>query len=123
MSLNEISEILVEVLGVEPEEVTKDSNLVDDLAAESIDFVDIIYSIEQKYKMKVSAGDIFPAFLQEETFLNTEGDISEEVIIRIKNEYPHYSEDIINKFIENKSADVFFQVNSLVNFVSLNQAA
>ncbi len=123
MSLNEISEILVEVLGVEPEEVTKDSNLVDDLAAESIDFVDIIYSIEKKYKMKVSAGDIFPAFLQEETFLNTEGDISEEVIIRIKNEYPHYSEDIINKFIENKSADVFFQVNSLVNFVSLNQAA
>ncbi|MDP2571350.1 acyl carrier protein [Vibrio penaeicida] len=123
MLFNEVSEILVEVLGVEPEEVTEQANLVDDLAAESIDFVDIIYSIEQKYQLKISAGDIFPAFLQEENFLNPEGKVSGEVISRLRSDYPHYSDEVINEFINSQSADVFFKVDSLVNFVSQKQAA
>ncbi|UAB71627.1 MULTISPECIES: acyl carrier protein [Vibrio] len=123
MLLNEVSEILVEVLGVEPEEVTENANLVDDLAAESIDFVDIIYSIEQKYQLKISAGDIFPAFLQEENFLNQDGKVSEDSIERLKKEYPHYSDEVIQEFIEKQTADVFFNVSSLVNFVSHKQAA
>ncbi len=122
MSLNEVSEILVEVLGVEPEEVTIDANLVDDLAAESIDFVDIIYSIEQKYQLKISAGDIFPAFLQEESFLDAEGKVSQEVVSRLETEYPHLSSDIINEFVENQAAEVFFKVSSLVNFIDHKQA-
>ncbi|MBD1556599.1 acyl carrier protein [Vibrio sp. S9_S30] len=123
MLFNEVSEILVEVLGVEPEEVTEQANLVDDLAAESIDFVDIIYSIEQKYQLKISAGDIFPAFLQEGNFLNSEGKVSDEIISRLRSDYPHYSDSVISEFINNQSADVFFRVDSLVKFVSHKQAA
>lgn len=118
MLLEEISDILSEVLGVEREEITSDSNLVDDLAAESIDFVDIIYSLERKYDLKVTPGDIFPAFLQENTFLDDTGEVSRSVKIRLAEEYPHFDQACLSEFFETKQADAFFKVSSIVNFVA-----
>ena len=51
MIFQNIKAMLEEVLGVDAQEITLAANLVDDLAAESIDFVDIIYALEQQYKL------------------------------------------------------------------------
>nr|WP_086937893.1 acyl carrier protein [Thaumasiovibrio occultus] len=123
MSLKEVENILVEVLGVEPEEITVDANLVDDLAAESIDFVDIIYAIEQNYGLKISAGEVFPAFLKEQAFLGADGNVSDDILTKLAADYPHFTSVTLDDFKSSKSAEIFFKVRSLVEFIDFKQAA
>lgn len=55
-----VRECLVAALDVEPDEVQPNASLTEDLEAESIDFVDIIYRLEQSFSVKIPQGDLFP---------------------------------------------------------------
>ena len=48
-----IQEALVDALGVDDDEVTLEATLVGDLEAESIDFLDIAFKIEQAFDFKI----------------------------------------------------------------------
>ena len=52
-----IQEILVEVLGVEKDSVTMDSNLMNDLNADSLDALDIATQIEESLSVKIPDED------------------------------------------------------------------
>ena len=51
---------LSQALGVKPDEVVPEAALVDDLGAESIDFVDIVYRLEKSFDIKIPRGELFP---------------------------------------------------------------
>jgi len=87
MTETKVKKILVDVLQVEVEDVTIESNLVDDLAAESIDFVDIMYNIEQEFGIKINPGDIFPTFLREVQIFNDDNKMKDEVRNRLIKDY------------------------------------
>jgi acyl carrier protein len=57
---DKVRECLVAALDVEPDEVQPKASLTEDLEAESIDFVDIIYRLEQTFQVKIPQGDLFP---------------------------------------------------------------
>lgn len=62
---------LVQALGVKPADVFLEAALVDDLGAESIDFVDIIYRLEKSFDVKIPRGELFPQdLLRNATFVN-----------------------------------------------------
>ena len=44
-----VQEVLVESLAVDEEEVTPEATLVDDLGAESIDLLEIVFNLEKKF--------------------------------------------------------------------------
>ena len=46
-----VRETFVEALGVEPDEVSLKARVIDDLGAESLDFLDIAYRLEQSFKI------------------------------------------------------------------------
>src|SRR5256885_1819320 len=48
----------VDALGVETTEVTLRAKVIDDLGAESLDFLDIAYRLEQSFKIKIPRGEI-----------------------------------------------------------------
>jgi len=48
-----VREVIADVLMVAPEAVTPDSRLVADLGAESIDFLDLIFRIEEALGVKI----------------------------------------------------------------------
>ena len=121
MIFQKIKAMLEEVLGVDAQEITLAANLVDDLAAESIDFVDIIYALEQQYKLNIAPGDIFPAFLQQGQFTDQQGGVCDTVKTRLITQYPHLSQACLNEFFEEKQATVFFRVSVLVDFVTHQQ--
>ncbi len=56
--LERIQVIIADALYLEVEEVTRDANLVRDLGAESIDFLDIIFRLEKEFSVKLPRGDI-----------------------------------------------------------------
>ena len=84
MSVEVVKEILVDVLGVDDSDIKEDANLIDDLAVESIDFIDIAYGIEQEVDGKVNPGDIFPAFLREADLFDTTGALNKEVTDKLE---------------------------------------
>ena len=61
MSENEIFEklktIVVEQLGVEEEKIKLEATFVDDLAADSLDVVELLMSIEEEFEMEIPDAD------------------------------------------------------------------
>lgn len=53
MVLDKIKEILAEQLSVDPDKITMDSLLEEDLDADSLDAIDIVMSIEDEFRIEV----------------------------------------------------------------------
>ena len=51
---------LVDALGVDEEDVTPESSLRNDLGAESIDLLDIVFRLERNFGIKIPRGELFP---------------------------------------------------------------
>ena len=49
---------VAEALGVEEDEVTPDATLMDELGAESIDLLDVLFRIERSIGIKIQAADL-----------------------------------------------------------------
>jgi len=49
-----VRDIIVEQLGVEPDEVTMDANFRDDLEADSLDLVELIMQFEEEFGGEIS---------------------------------------------------------------------
>lgn len=63
-----VAEVLVESLAVDEEEVTAEATLVDDLGAESIDLLEIFFSLEKKFDIKIDRNEL----ISEDLFTNAE---------------------------------------------------
>jgi acyl carrier protein len=51
-----VAEIIADALGCDEEDVKPDSSLINDLDAESIDFLDIVFRLEREFKVKIPRG-------------------------------------------------------------------
>ncbi len=54
MVFEKLKEVLVEEIGVDPEDVTMDSNMVTDIGADSLDIVQLLIKMEKEYGFKFS---------------------------------------------------------------------
>jgi acyl carrier protein len=54
---SEIQDIIVELLGVEPEKVTRDAKFREDLEADSLDLVELIMAFEEQFGGEISDED------------------------------------------------------------------
>lgn len=57
MVLDKIKELIVEQLGVNPDQVMLETNLMKDLEADSLDAVEIIMAIEDEYDIEIPDDD------------------------------------------------------------------
>ena len=57
-TFEKIQDIVAEALYCDKEQVTRDANLMADLGAESIDFLDIVFRLEKAFGIKMPKGDI-----------------------------------------------------------------
>jgi acyl carrier protein len=53
-----VRDAFVEALGVDEDEVTLDARVIDDLGAESLDFLDIVFRLERAFDIKIPRGDL-----------------------------------------------------------------
>jgi len=56
-SLEKVTEIIVEQLGVKPEEVTPEASFVDDLGADSLDTVELVMAFEEEFGVEIPDED------------------------------------------------------------------
>jgi len=55
--VEDIRQILVEQLGVEPDEVREEASFQEDLNADSLDLVELIMEMEDRFKLKIPDED------------------------------------------------------------------
>jgi len=53
-----VADTVADALGCEPADVKPNASLIDDLGAESIDFLDLVFRLERAFKVKIPRGKI-----------------------------------------------------------------
>lgn len=48
-----VREIIVEQLGVDPEQVTREASFVEDLGADSLDTVELVMALEEEFDLEI----------------------------------------------------------------------
>jgi acyl carrier protein len=90
-------EAVVGALGVGEDEVTPDSTLMDDLGAESIDLLDILFRIERSTGTKVQAsdiGDYIQGGIPDEEFGEEGGVLTDKGFDQLKKAMPQVDESL-----------------------------
>lgn len=64
-----VREIIADVLVIDEGDVSKDSRLIADLGAESIDFLDLVFQLEKEFSIKIPRGQLEK---------NARGDLAED---------------------------------------------
>src|SRR5262249_12676081 len=55
-----VTQVLVEALNADEDDITPGATLEGDLGAESIDFLDIVFRLEREFGIRVPRGELFP---------------------------------------------------------------
>ena len=118
-----VKEQLVEALGVDDDEVTSDATLMGDLEAESIDFLDIVFQLEQEFDLKIQRSELFPSAsdLGEDTdALIADGKLTDDGVLLLKERMHHVNQEKLDEFLADptieKTPDLY-TVEMIVNFL------
>ena len=57
LDFRELQDLAAEILGVDPDQVQMDKSFQRDLAADSLDLVELIMSLEEQFKLQISDED------------------------------------------------------------------
>ena len=121
-----VQSAVVEALGVEDAEVTPAATLMDELGAESIDLLDILFRVERKLGVKIKAADL-SAYIQgdvpAEAFGDDDGIITPAALAQIKKVMPQLDLDQLAGKLETANVMKLFSVQNLADMVEQRAAA
>jgi acyl carrier protein len=118
-----VQEVLVDALGVDEEEVTPTAVIRDDLGAESIDFLDIMFRLEKAFGIRIPRGEMMPENLQNDPNFVKDGVVTPAGIAELKARMSHsdFSTFETDPKLDNMSK--LFTVDAIVNYVQQKLAA
>lgn len=79
---------LIDALGVDEEEVTREATLVGDLGAESIDFLDIVFRLEKAFEIKIPRGELIPEDVLTNSTYVKDGLVTESGLAELRKRMP-----------------------------------
>jgi acyl carrier protein len=110
--------VLVDALAVDDDEVTSTAKLVEDLGAESIDFLDITFRLEKAFAIKIEQGEMFPENVLGDPEYVQDGKITDGGMELLRQRLPYAD---LDAFDASRNVDEFsniFTVQTLVDFVA-----
>jgi acyl carrier protein len=115
---NKVCTIVAEALGRPAAEVKPESNLVHELGAESLDFLDIVFRLEREFAIQITRGEMERAArgdMTDDEFAPG-GVISERGLARLKELLPE-AKDRIVPGLRPSTILTLFSVQTFVNMV------
>ncbi|GAA2483541.1 acyl carrier protein [Streptomyces gobitricini] len=116
-----VNDAVIDALGVEPEEVTPDATLLDDLGAESIDLLDILFRLERSLGIKIQAAEL-AAYVQggipDEEFGDENEIVSAAGLAQLKKVMPQIDVDALTGTLQATQVMGLFTVENLVALVA-----
>ncbi len=109
--------VLVDALAVDDDEVTPDARLATDLGAESIDFLDIVFKLEQTFGFKIAQGDLFPENVTQDPEYLSGGKVTPKGLAALKQRLPHFDFSAFERDPQLARIGEVFTVRALCMFV------
>ncbi|MFG0289168.1 MAG: acyl carrier protein [Rhodopirellula sp. JB044] len=95
---------LVDALGVDEDETTRDATLVGDLGAESIDFLDIVFKLEKAFDIQIPREELSPEDILTNSQYVQDGVVTSDGMAELKTRMPWAD---LSKFEENPRVQDF----------------
>lgn len=95
--IDRVRRCIAEALAIDAAGVEADSNLIDELGADSLDFLDIVFRLEREFQIQITRGEMERAArgeMDEETFAPG-GVISEQGLERLRTLMPEARDRIV----------------------------
>ncbi len=110
-----------DALGLDDDEVTLDSFVIDDLGAESLDFLDIAFRLEEAFGIKIPRGDIqekaeAQAVAGDEPF-EVDGVLTGTGLTKLREALPEVPDDCFRDGLTVREIPTLFTVETFVNLV------
>ncbi|MGH2933924.1 MAG: acyl carrier protein [Gaiellaceae bacterium] len=116
-----VQEAVVGALGVDGDEASADATLMDDLGAESIDLLDILFRIERSTGVKIAASDLgeyIQGGIPDEEFAGENDTITERGLEQLKKVMPQIDPDELRGNLEAEKVITLFTVQNLAEMVA-----
>jgi acyl carrier protein len=112
-----VQDVLVDALGVDDDEVTPEAVIRDDLGAESIDFLDIMFRLEKAFGIKIPKGEMLPENVANDPNFVQDNKLTATGVAELKKRMPHsnFAEFEKDPTVDNMSK--LFTVDAIVNYV------
>src|SRR6185503_18615729 len=94
-----------------------EATLTGDLGAESIDFLDIVFKLEQAFGFKIAQGELFPENVQQNPEMVQDGKVTPKGLATLKDRLPHADFSKLEKDPKVGNVAEIFTVEALVRFV------
>lgn len=120
---DKVKEALVDALGVDDDEVTEDATMVGDLGAESIDFLDIVFQLEQSFGISIPREDLFPDDILTNAEYVSDGKVTPAGLEKLRARMPFAD---LSRFEKNPQVQDFanmLTVRDLCNYVAMKTAS
>lgn len=115
-----VQEAVVGALGVDEDEATATATLMNELGAESIDLLDILFRIERSTGIKIQAADLsthIQGGISDEEFSDDNEMISERGLEQLKKVMPQIDPDELRGSLEAEKVIALFTVQNLADMV------
>jgi acyl carrier protein len=112
-----VKAVLEDALGVDEDEITPNASLTKDLGAESIDFLDIVFKLEQAFGFKIAQGELFPENVAQDPTYVQNGRVTPAGLAALRQRLPHLDFGSFEKNPELTKVGEVFTVDALVRFV------
>jgi len=83
-----VQSTLVDALGVDEDDITPVATLRNDLGAESIDLLDIVFRLERNFGIKIPRGELFPENVSDPD-LTENGKLTPKGLAELKQRMPY----------------------------------
>jgi acyl carrier protein len=116
-----VKDVLVDALGVDEDDVKPTATLREDLGAESIDFLDIVFRLEKAFTtdptkpFKIPRGEMFPEDIIANPQYVTGGKVTDVGMAELKKRMPFF--DFAAMEADRDITKMKFTVNTVVNYI------
>lgn len=114
-----VRDAFVEALGVEDDEVTPKSKVFDDLGAESLDLLEIVYLLEHAFQIKIPRDGIKEASREgiDPNEYEVDGVLTEKALAKLREVMPEVGPGEIEPGLTANDIPRLFRVQTFVNLV------
>jgi len=112
-----VQNVLVDALAVDEDEVIPTARLTKDLGAESIDFLDIVFKLEQAFNIKIAQGELFPENMAQDSRYVLNGNITTDGLAALRARMPHVDFQGFEADPQLAKVAELFTVDALIKFI------
>ncbi len=119
-----VQAVLMDALQVDEDEITPNATLREDLGAESIDFLDIVFRLEKAFTtdptkpFKIPRGELFPENVLTDPQYVKDGKVTPSGIEELKKRMPHSDFSALEKDPDVNNMQSLFTVDTIVNYIA-----